>query len=249
MAVALSFGGGRQTTAMVVLMAQGEIPRADLVVFADTGGELPETYDYIHRHMRPLLEKIEIPFHVVKGSERGYDDLYDWFWHYSLIPTVMYRNCSEKWKVKPIFKLLEQKGITREWIGFSANERGRAARALDNKRRRKYDLEFPLIEHSIDAMACENIIQRFGLPAPLKSACYYCAFQNPNRARRLYRDHPDLFEKVGLLEDRAIARRKAEGKLVYYLIGNKPWRSWAVVQGDLFGKDWEYGCQDGYCFR
>ena len=61
----LSFGGGVQTTAMLLM------PDMDFsaVVFADTGGENPETYDYIERYSRPYVEKeLAIKFVTVKAS-------------------------------------------------------------------------------------------------------------------------------------------------------------------------------------
>ena len=44
---ALSYGAGVQTTALLVLVASGKQPRPAAVLFADTGGEHPETYAYL----------------------------------------------------------------------------------------------------------------------------------------------------------------------------------------------------------
>ena len=63
----LSFGAGVQTTAMLIMLAQGKI-HADAVIFADTGAEHPETYDYIERYDKPLCEKMGIPFLTVRRS-------------------------------------------------------------------------------------------------------------------------------------------------------------------------------------
>ena len=46
----LSFGGGVQTTS-VLLMDQ-----YDEIIFADTGNEMPETYDYMKRYIAPYVE-------------------------------------------------------------------------------------------------------------------------------------------------------------------------------------------------
>lgn len=49
----LSLGGGWQSSALYLMSATGEVPRLDAAIFADTQGEMPETYeylDYLARH-------------------------------------------------------------------------------------------------------------------------------------------------------------------------------------------------------
>lgn len=45
----------------------GQLPRLDHVVFADTHGEMPETYAYLD-YVRGVLEDAEIPLHVVSAG-------------------------------------------------------------------------------------------------------------------------------------------------------------------------------------
>lgn len=42
----VSFGGGTNSTAMIIGMYLHKIP-VDLILFADTGGEQPHTYEFI----------------------------------------------------------------------------------------------------------------------------------------------------------------------------------------------------------
>ena len=42
----VSFGGGTNSTAMIIGMYLHKIP-IDLILFADTGGEQPHTYEFI----------------------------------------------------------------------------------------------------------------------------------------------------------------------------------------------------------
>ena len=53
MPVVVAYGGGKNSTAMLVLMWRLGI-KPDLILFADTGGELPETYEYMRRFNRWL---------------------------------------------------------------------------------------------------------------------------------------------------------------------------------------------------
>lgn len=64
----LSYGGGTQSAALALMSASGELPRLDAVIFADTKGELPETYTYAE-YVKAVLDKAGIPFLVVsRGS-------------------------------------------------------------------------------------------------------------------------------------------------------------------------------------
>lgn len=63
----LSYGGGTQSAALALMSAAGDLPKLDHVIFADTHGELPETYlyaDYVER----ILGEAEIPFHRVSAG-------------------------------------------------------------------------------------------------------------------------------------------------------------------------------------
>jgi hypothetical protein len=53
--VVVSYGGGRNSTALLILCQKLGI-KVDLILFADTGGELPETYKYIDIFSKWLVE-------------------------------------------------------------------------------------------------------------------------------------------------------------------------------------------------
>ena len=64
----LSLGGGTQSCALALMSAVGDLPRLDHVVFADTKGELPETYDYLD-YLGGVLAEARIPLHVVSAGD------------------------------------------------------------------------------------------------------------------------------------------------------------------------------------
>lgn len=57
----LSYGGGTQSAALALMSAAGDLPKLDLVVFADTQGELPETYAYAE-YVKAKLAAADIRF-------------------------------------------------------------------------------------------------------------------------------------------------------------------------------------------
>src|SRR3954464_7393437 len=56
----VAYGAGVNSTAMLVEFARRGI-RPDLILFADTGGEKPETYQYLADVARPFLERVGFP--------------------------------------------------------------------------------------------------------------------------------------------------------------------------------------------
>lgn len=63
----LSLGGGTQSCALALMSAAGDLPLLDHVIFADTKGELPETYEYLD-YLRPIVEAAGIGWHVVTAG-------------------------------------------------------------------------------------------------------------------------------------------------------------------------------------
>ncbi len=55
--IVMSYGGGKQTVAMVTLVLEGKLPKPDLIVFADTSREVKTTWDYLEQVVQPALSK------------------------------------------------------------------------------------------------------------------------------------------------------------------------------------------------
>jgi hypothetical protein len=175
----LSYGGGVQSVAMVVLVVRGELPLPDAVIIADTGREMPSTFEYAREHVIPLLSSIGLQLHVA-GHDLASVDLYA---HNGdlLLPVFtqtgkMQAFCSSEWKARVVDRYVRrQLGWTGQyltWIGYSLDERRRAR--PDPARR------YPLLELSLTRADCERIIIDAGLPLPSKSRCYICPHQSPD---------------------------------------------------------------------
>jgi hypothetical protein len=226
----LSFGGGWQTTAMVVLGKEG-IVEFDEVVFADTGAERPETYWYIENYIKPLLE---VPFVTVRSHLGG---IYDYCWEKKSLPSVHQRWCTDKFKVRPIEKRYKGDLML---IGFSADEIKRAEKPSRQKR------AFPLIEKGITANDCVNIIKNYGLPIPLRSSCYICVFEPYKEWNWLKTNHPELMEKALALEQRHYERYPHLRDSYGLLRGTPLWKIKNGLQPEMLIEG-EYSCWSGYC--
>jgi len=218
----LSFGGGVDSTALLVLTFQGKI-ELNAVVFADTGCELPETYNHVS-FMEKLCKQNNLQFHrVSKGN------LYEDNFQRKIFPYRVSRSCTDKFKIRPMHKFAKQNwGTDIIWfLGFDYGERNRA------KKYPKEIYRFPLIEMKINRRDCKKIIKDFGLKVPVKSGCFFCPFTKVANWKRLYLRHPDLFKKAITLEENG--RSFPE-----YTIGNKPLRTLgkAIGKGQVEMCNW-----------
>lgn len=183
----LSFGGGVNSTAMLLLLHdEGEEFET---IFVDHGCDWPETYEYV----KILREKY--PITVLKPDVQGFDNLYDYCISVSKIPTRMFRWCTDKFKIRPVSKYVEKPCFM--LIGYASDESKRVSLNSSSQ----IENRFPLIEYEIDREACIQIIKDHGLPIPHKSGCWFCPFQPLSEFKRLRREHPDLFCKVEALDN------------------------------------------------
>ncbi len=268
----ISYGGGVQSTALVVLAVQGRID-FDAALFCNVGddSEHPDTLDYVRDVATPWAAERGLPIHtLVKRPTRGrfagkVETLYGRLTHPDSqsdgIPVRMAsgapgsRACTADFKIRVMQKWHKAHGATPDnptivAIGISTDEFHRAGRGRDEAYEKR---TYPLLDLDLSRQDCVNIISRAGLPVPPKSACYFCPYTRLRNWQELRRDRPDLFEKAAALEDHMNARRSVAGKdPVWFTDKLIPLRAAApVAQDTLFDADYlddDGGCDSGHCF-
>lgn len=273
----ISYGGGVQSTAMLVLAVRGQLgPPVDAAVFANVGddSEDPDTLRYFATQARPFAERHSFPLiEVWKTLRKGQrETLYERLTRPDSrsvpIPVRMSdtgapgtRNCTEEWKVKVIGKWLLAKGATPEQpadvlIGFSLDE---AHRMGDGRERRKKPSRavlcqrkvYPLIDLRLRREDCMRIIREAGLPTPPKSSCYFCPYHKPSVWAEMRSARPALFYKSAELEALLQARRATLGRdPVYFTRFGRPLD---VAIGPEIQDRLDIGgpgetCDEGYCW-
>lgn len=194
----LNYGGGTQTAAMCILVAQGHLPRPDHIIAADTGREMPTTWDYLDTHIRPLLAPLGLAVHVaghdlatVDTHGHNGDLLVPAYTSTGKLPTF----CSTEWKARVVARYARRalgvEGEIVNWIGFSMDER-RRVKGEDGRR-------YPLLDLMLSAADCRLIIERAGLPSPHKSRCWMCPHQH-NAEWREVRADPVLWAQAVALD-------------------------------------------------
>jgi hypothetical protein len=229
----ISYGGGVQSTAMLVLTALGELPPIDAALFANVGddSEHPATLDYVRDVATPWAAEHGITVHTLDRVRR--DGTTETLMgrltkegSRSLpIPIRMsngapgIRSCTVDFKIRVVGKWLKAHGASASdpatvCIGISTDELHRA----NNKRAMPYELPiYPLLDLGLDRQGCRDVIAAAGLPVPPKSSCFFCPFHRPQVWAEMRRDEPDLFEKSAALEDLLNERRDMLGKDHVYL--------------------------------
>lgn len=237
----LSFGGGRQTVALLLLMKDifKNNPKA-VVVFADTGGEHQETYDYIIDYVVPFCRINNIKF--VRVHNKYGKTLYDYCWDKKIVPSIKFRDCTSKFKISPIRKFIrEELGVKRNnpcyvHIGISYDEATRmnASDVLYAKSVYPFVDGYREIKGRMTVDDCAKIVLDEGWPPVPKSGCWFCPF-----AKTLDLLDPRYNNKTRALEENN--SRYPEIKLRGMGKNTKSIKDLTI--NDL-EKD---GCKSGYC--
>jgi len=239
----LSYGGGIQSVAMCVLVASGRLERPDAIIAADTGREMPTTWEYLERHARPLMATVGLEIHRA-GHELATVDIYSH--NGSLLIPAFTKNgkltsfCSGEWKASVVQRYASRVlGVAPknrvQWIGFSLDEK-RRVKGFDGRR-------YPLIELMLTRRDCEQIIRDAGLPLPSKSRCWMCPHQR-NEEWREVRERPELWQQAIALEQEI---HEADERGGVWLHGSRQPLADAPIDDDG-GPDIVRQCGLGLCY-
>lgn len=210
--IVASFGGGVNSTAMLIGMwERGET--CDLILFADTGGEKPHTYEHIGKFNLWLLdhEMPDIRYVQRTNKEQQFRNLENDCIAGNMLPSIAYgfKACSIKYKRDPQDKYCnnlpqcqeawKSGGKVQKLIGYDMDEPHRAKIPED----KKYTYRYPLIEWNWGREECIAAIDRAGLKQPGKSACFFCPSSKKHEIYELRRMYPDLARRAVAMEQNA----------------------------------------------
>ncbi|MEV0220835.1 hypothetical protein [Streptomyces sp. NPDC050704] len=236
----LSLGAGVQSTSVLLLAAEGRLPKPDAAIFANTGWEPKKVYRHLERLNREVAQPAGIPIYEVSAGNIRNDAL-DPLHRFASMPLFIKnqdggdgmtrRQCSNEYKVKvikaqtrvllgyPHPKPVPRGVYVEQWIGISRDEIGRASDA-DVKYMRN---AFPLLDMGGAADGregwtrddCQRYLNMRGYGDTPKSACIGCPFHGNAQWRRMRDEEPEEWADA-VAFDHAIrsgnARGNANGK-------------------------------------
>lgn len=206
----LSLGAGVQSTTLLMLAAEGRLPKLDAAIFADTGWEPRAVYEHLDRLEREVAQSAGIPvYRVSAGNIRS--DALDPAHRFASMPLFIRnpdggngmtrRQCTSEYKLKPIKAKVRQmldyphprpvpRGVyVEQWVGISRDEFGRAKDSGIQYLRSA----FPLLD--LDGAAdgregwtrsdCQRYLTANGWASTPKSACIGCPFHGNAQWRQL----------------------------------------------------------------
>jgi hypothetical protein len=235
--IIVSYGGGTNSVAMLIgLKNRGLTP--NLILFSDTGGEKPHTYEHINIMQKWCKDNNFPEITILKATGKTLEqDCLD----RKALPSIAYgfKTCSQRWKIQPQEKHLKQLKLDNyvKYIGIDADEPHRV-KSYPNT-------HYPLIEWNYGRDECIDIINAEGLPLPNKSACFFCPSSKIAEIKWLGKNLPEY-------ADRAIAMEKnADLSSIKGLGRSFSWKEvidYDNAQQDFFGESCiaiDCGCYDG----
>lgn len=264
----VSYGGGVQSTALLVLAAQGRID-FPLFLMANVGddSEDPETLTYVRAVAQPYAVAHGIEMVLLQRERKGavetlYGKLTDPDRRALSIPyrstkdgPPMSRSCTADFKMAVVGKELKRRGASKDnpatvAVGISLDEIQRANRKSQPFER----LVYPLIGIGEETglklrrSDCEQVIRDAGLPVPPKSSCYFCPFHTMSTWADMRRRKPVLFDRAASLEEHLHKKSTANGTGPVFLSrAGIPLRN-AVDEGQPSMLDEDADCDSGWCF-
>jgi hypothetical protein len=227
----LSLGAGVNSTALLFWLLDHKEP-LDEVIFADTKGERPETYETV-KQIKDFCISQGIKFTILsKGS------LEEHCLRTKTSPSYHNRWCSCRFKRDIIQKYVKPNSPVKEYLGISYEEMHRM-----NFSNVKYvQTDYPLIRNYIDREGCKKIIQQHNFPMPIKSGCFFCPFQSEKQWYELYQKYPELYERAIKIEEGCKYFPK-------YTLHRIPLRKLKIKfgEGNMKLSDFTQTCEMGYC--
>lgn len=240
----VSYGGGVQSTALMVLAAEGLVDfRTFIMANVGDDSERKASLAYVRDHAAPYAARNGLELHLLDRYAKGQPETLlqrmapDEEWPATPgklrepIPVrgengrPFKRSCTADFKIAVVGKWAKQHGASPDnpatvALGISRDEIMRANPANAKPYER---LVYPLIGWgeetglSMSRNDCRAIIEAAGLPIPPKSACWFCPFHSEAEWFRMRQEEPEDFERSCQLEDRLNERRAAVGKRKVYL--------------------------------
>ena len=211
----VSFSGGKDSTAMLLLMLEKNI-QIDDIVFCDTGMEFPEMYTHIKKVEKFIKRKITIlkeprGFEYLLGEHKKRNGNIGYGW-----PDFRNRWCTQLLKKSVIQKYLKQFSNVIEYHGIAVDESHRALKNKENNRK----IVYPLITWNLTEQDCLNYCysKGFNWNGLYKNfqrvSCWCCPLSRIGELIVLYNNYPELWSKLEELDVKSFRKFRSDYSLL-----------------------------------
>ena len=202
----VSFSGGKDSTAMLLRMLEMDDPNYPVhrIVFADTGFEFPELYDYIKHVEKYIQEKYpERGLHIEHVfSKKSWNE-----WFYGKVtrgknegnvrgaPLIVYP-CywAREAKLYPLQRATKE--CTIKYVGIAIDEKRRVSKTA-----KEDGIRYPLIEWGWTEEDAFKYLDKLDMVNPLyvnfqRLGCFHCIKQPTSSWYVLWKKYPDLWARA-----------------------------------------------------
>lgn len=216
MKIYLSYGAGVISEALRLWLIENNYDFE--AVHVDHGCDWPETRKFI---------KTISNLTILKPNVQGTNNLYDYCLKYKMVPSFMKRWCTDKFKIRPLYKYFKKPCLC--YIGYSWDEKHRAK----NSQNKDIFNQFPFLCLKWTRQDCIDYIKSLNMPVPIRSGCWFCPYQSKEQWILLKNKHPDLFKKAILLEKLNKKYRLDNNKIPLNLSASKKSLKQLVQEGQM----------------
>jgi len=220
----LNLGAGVQSSTVLLMSIEGELPRLDHAIFADTGWEPKAVYEQMD-WLEEKATKAGIKAHRVsignikanalEGQVRGEpgDGAKKSRWasmpYFVLGPNgergQIRRQCTYEYKIRPI-----ELCIRRQVLGLKPRQRAPKEVVIrrwygishDERQRMRISEDkfaenwYPLVERRITRIMCLQWLEEHGYPQAPRSACIACPYHHNREWREMQANDPEAWQEA-----------------------------------------------------
>lgn len=188
--VALS--GGKDSTAMALHLTELN-PKTDYKFFiTPTGDELP----WMENHWMNI-EKL-IGKKLIRLVDPNYPTIYDLVRHFKALPSFRQRWCTRILKIEPAQMFCKKMKPAVVYVGLRHDEKSRRGNKLYDE---NINQAFPLRDWKWGIDEVFAYLNKKNVTIPRRTDCAMCFWQRIGEWWMLWKEFPDIFQKISDLED------------------------------------------------
>lgn len=262
----LSFGGGTQSTALLLMALKGEINGVipDYIIFSDTGWEPKSIYEWVEKVNAYIKEKYNREIIFTNGGNIREDliNASEYGERMASLPFftldaegnkgMVMRQCTAEYKIMPVKNKLREllgykprrkvREVVHMWKGISTDEIQRVKPIADSW----IEAEHPLIDVvQMNRSNCIAYVEREGLGTPTKSSCIGCPFHDNETWLEMKRNDPESWNDAVLLDEKIRKMPKLKSQCFLHK-SCKPLKEVDLNENQLNFDDFINECE-GFC--